>query len=370
MSTKWSAFAAGTTVAGTDTTVGLQGGANVQWTWSQALTYIATATSTFTNKTLTSPTLTTPALGTPASGVLTSCTGLPMTTGVTGILAGANGGTGVANTGFTFTLAGTSAIPIVTNPSGAIFQHGAADAASAVAQTIGVQNIVAGTSNTAGALLSIRGSAGTGTGSVAGIVLQTAPAGSTGTAQNAFVNRFLLDADPAGASAINTAGLVNGTSAQAFHVYATSSSANANYERLAVKYDSGNSRFAIVVENSGTGSVRDLALTPSNGSLFVTTASVTVDNSRQYRISGRLNISAPVANVALLSGDSANTSTKCAIAFGARFTVAQLPSASTYDGSLAFVSDATVTTNGLTVVGGGSSKVLVQSNGTNWIIVC
>ena len=40
-------------------------------------------TSTMTNKTLTSPILTTPALGTPSAGVLTSCTGLPATTGLT-----------------------------------------------------------------------------------------------------------------------------------------------------------------------------------------------------------------------------------------------------------------------------------------------
>jgi hypothetical protein len=46
--------------------------------------------ATLTNKTLTSPTLTTPVLGTPSSGTLTSCTGLPISTGVSGL------GTGVA----------------------------------------------------------------------------------------------------------------------------------------------------------------------------------------------------------------------------------------------------------------------------------
>jgi hypothetical protein len=40
MTVKWSAFSAGTTISGTDVTVGLQGGGNVQWTWSQVKTYL------------------------------------------------------------------------------------------------------------------------------------------------------------------------------------------------------------------------------------------------------------------------------------------------------------------------------------------
>ncbi len=48
----------------------------------------------------TSPTLVSPALGTPSSGVATNLSGLPLTTGVTGILPVANGGTGSATQNF------------------------------------------------------------------------------------------------------------------------------------------------------------------------------------------------------------------------------------------------------------------------------
>lgn len=82
----------------------------------------------------------------------------------------------------------------LTRPAAATVKLGAADAASPVAQTLTVQSVVAGTSNTAGTDWTFQGSKGTGTGAGGSIIFKTSPAGSTGTSQNAGAAALTLNA--------------------------------------------------------------------------------------------------------------------------------------------------------------------------------
>jgi hypothetical protein len=78
-------------------------------------TGVGTSTGTGSTVLSNSPTLVTPALGTPGSGVLTNCTSIPVAN-ATGLLAVANGGTGVTtSTGTGNNVLSTS--PVLTTPN-------------------------------------------------------------------------------------------------------------------------------------------------------------------------------------------------------------------------------------------------------------
>jgi len=127
----------------------------------------------------------------------------------------------------------------LTRRGAANLRFGAADAAAPVAQTLSVQSVVAGTTNTAGANLTITGSQGTGTGAGGSIIFQVAPAGSSGTAQNSLVT--FLEATPA----------------RAFNLYNTTD-VTTNFERGKVSWESNILR--IGTEKGGSGTARALEL--------------------------------------------------------------------------------------------------------------
>ena len=105
---------------------------------------------------------------------------------------------------------------ILTRAAAANLHLGSFDTTSPVAQTLGVQGVVAGTSNTVGANFTIDGSQGTGNAAGGSILFQTAPAGGSGTSQNALATAMaitstgsvgIVSAKPASLSAQATAAL-------------------------------------------------------------------------------------------------------------------------------------------------------------------
>jgi hypothetical protein len=355
----------------------------------------------------TSPTLTTPNLGTPSTLTLTNATGLPvggisatgtpssttylrgdgswqtistgLTIGTTATSGGAAGqimfDTGsvlqessnllwdntnyvlsvLQNTG-TFKL-GASSDVILKRRAAANFQLGAADAAAPVAQTLSVQSVVAGTSNTAGTNFTINGSQGTGTGAGGSIIFQVAPAGTTGTSQNALATAMTIAGS--GAITINNGPTIGTGVGNITTVISAGASGypvlqwvQAGGVRGTLQYHNGagNMEFS----QSGGGSTAPWSFANPIG---LTSASGT---------SADTLITRQAAGVVKVAGAS---SAGGSILHNG-YTYATLPTG--VAGMVAYITDSTTASAawGTTIsAGGGSNKYLCWYNGTNWTVI-
>lgn len=142
----------------------------------------------------------------------------------------------------------------------ATIRQGGADAAAPIAQTHIVQNVVAGTSNTAGVNYTVAGSQGTGTGVGGSLLFQVAPAGTTGTAQNALSTALTISTT-ANTSALQLIAGANGAASLASLLLNgtvfTGGSGTTNFPALFIQ-PSGTTA-ATTWSNSGTGLGMNLA---------------------------------------------------------------------------------------------------------------
>jgi hypothetical protein len=298
-------------------------------------------------------------------------------------------------------------------------QLGLADAAAPVAQTLSVQSVVAGQTNVAGANFTINGSQGTGSGAGGSIIFQVAPAGGSGSAQNALATALTINSTAGlsgwtiggsggistftstgniaqivggtsvainpgvlffGASydasltrdAANTLAQRNSTAAQTFRVYNTYTDAS-NYERLNVGWEASGSLISFTA--AGTGNSAQTIRIFSNGAILAIGSSGGFTfgsaGANWWSISSSGNLTASTDNTYDIGAVSATRPRSVyvgtSITPGRGVTVASLPTPTT--GMVARVTDALAPAIGTTVAGGGAAYALVNYNGANWTVI-
>lgn len=283
----------------------------------------------------------------------------------------------------------------------AVWQQGAANAASPVAQTLQAQGSRSGTdSNVGGANYTHSSGQGTGTGTLSSLIFQTPVAVASGTGAQTMTTALTLNNTNATfAGSLTTAGFFALTAA---HVSGTgiasfTGSSNLGYVTIDTTTATAGGGVALRQKYGGT-TIIDWGYDKDAAAAIVTSGvatsfRVTLASTERFRCDSQniyINPGAALdtglwrnaAGVAEINSGTAGTyrdlKLRNLIAGGGNgsyiglpaMTVANLPAAGT-KGRTAFVTDATNTVIlglGLTAVGGGSNNVPVYDDGTNWII--
>jgi hypothetical protein len=141
----------------------------------------------------TSPVLTTPNLGTPSAATLTNATGLPLTTGVTGTLPVANGGTGAATLTGYVKGTGTSAMTASATIPGTDISGNISGNAANVTGTVAVANGGTGATTAGGARTSLSAAASGANTDITSIALTTGTISTTPSGGTDIVNKAYVD---------------------------------------------------------------------------------------------------------------------------------------------------------------------------------
>ena len=240
------------------------------------------------------------------------------------VAGGAFGGDGNWWSGNNLNIRGTTQLSfgaadvILTRGGVATLQHGNFDAAAPVAQTIKFQDVVAGTSNTAGVNATIQAPAGTGTGAGGSLIFQVAPAGSSGTAKNAWATALTIFPNRT----------VQFASSQIF--------SDGSYQTAAAGWLYWGGRTVLkspsdgaltVSTNDGTTGLFTITAGASNLATFngpitttgtINAGAVVVNAGSIFAISSRLQIQAPADGVALVTNSTATDLTR--LVFGTNNT--------------------------------------------------